>query len=800
MLSPYFWTKPDNVNRLLLLTFLCASLILACTPEPTEAPVELVPGNDISGVAIPITLNHDTTEIFLTDFFTDLGAVREVSINGQAQIWGDAGQISFFGNLDSPVGVMSVNHAGTMYDIPVLASSKTEYTHTYIPTSLAVKSVQLAGNVNGWNPSASNFEKVDEGWQLSFWLAPGVYQYQMVEDGAWMLDANNPNQMSNGMGGFNSTFIVGNPEAKKPFIHAEVDDNQIEVFLPEKEMDVIVLWDNHQVEYNRAEDDRSLTIDLPSTAAQTGRSFVRVWASNDLKSNDLLIPLEKGVPITDAAELSRHDRQAMIMYFLMVDRFKDGDPANTLPVENDSILPKANHFGGDFAGITEAIDNQYFNELGVNTIWISPITQNAEGAWGLWNKGVTSKFSGYHGYWPISSTAIDYHFGDDASFRQMIDQAHSSDLNMLVDYVANHVHIEHPVYQQHSDWATELYLPDGTMNTEKWDEHRLTTWFDTHLPTLDFSRQEVIDAMTDSALFWVENYDLDGFRHDATKHIQKEFWRTLTSKIKAENKAAGKTPMFQIGETYGNPELISGYIGSGQLDSQFDFNLYDAAVDAFAKEGSGYSNLNRVLNESLDWYGSHHLMGNITGNQDRARFISYADGSVKFSEDPKLAGWTREINNNGPIGYYRLERLMAFLMTAPGIPCIYYGDEIGMPGANDPDNRRMMVFDSLQNNQAQMLANTQELIKLRNEHMALLYGDLRTIKASDDGFCFLRKYLDEIVVVVFQDPGTTKKYTVPDVWDWGLQPQFGSKVNQSAKEMFFEVTMGEKGFEILLPK
>jgi len=105
-------------------------------------------------------------------------------------------------------------------------------------------------------------------------------------------------------------------------------------------------------------------------------------------------------------------------------------------------------------------------------------------------------------------------------------------MNIIVDYVANHVHENHPVYQQHKDWATPLYLPDGRMNTELWDEERLTTWFDTFLPTLDLENPVVAEAMTDSALFWLHNYDIDGFRHDATKHIPESFWRMLTLKAK----------------------------------------------------------------------------------------------------------------------------------------------------------------------------------------------------------------------------------------------------------------------------
>lgn len=767
-------------------------LMVACTAE-TQQSKEWIHGEDIAGLIMPVRLQHDTTRIHLSDFVSDPTTISLVVLN-EDTLHAVDGIVTVIGNIPHALGALHLSLDEIEYTVPVIASTKQEYRFTYTATNADIETVQLAGNINGWNPSATNLEKNEGQWTTTLWLSPGVYQYQVVEDGAWMLDHNNADQMSNGMGGFNSTFTVGDPTAKKPFVKSRFENNKITIELADSTMDYMVLLDNQELETTRNRE--FVYVEIPESVKKINRAILRVWAAGDLLANDLLIPIQNGVPISDAAQLTRADRQSMIMYFLMVDRFRDGNPENTLPVQNDSILPKANHFGGDFTGISDKITDGYFSDLGVNTIWISPITQNAEGAWGLWNKGVTSRFSGYHGYWPISSTQIDYHFGDETSFLKLIDDCHSKDMNILVDYVANHVHIEHPIYVENPDWATDLYLPDGTMNTEKWDEHRLTTWFDTHLPTLDFSREEVIDAMTDSALYWVQNYNLDGFRHDATKHIQKAFWRALTSKIKAEVSKQGKDPLFQIGETYGNPELISSYMDSGQLDSQFDFNLYDAAVDAFAKEGSGYENLSRVLNESLDWYGSHHLMGNITGNQDRARFISYADGSVDFAEDPKLAGWTREINNNGDIGFYRLERLMAFLMTAPGIPCIFYGDEIGMPGANDPDNRRMMVFENLDSSQQSMLNATKKLINLRKSNMALMYGSTGIIEANEEFMLFERSYLGETVLVAFAEPGFQLETGYDENWI-GLKPSFGGQAELNAKEMFLSLTMGKNGYDIL---
>jgi cyclomaltodextrinase len=128
------------------------------------------------------------------------------------------------------------------------------------------------------------------------------------------------------------------------------------------------------------------------------------------------------------------------------------------------------------------------------------------------------------------------------------------------------------------------------------------------------------------------------FGHDASKHIDLLFWRELTKKVKSNV----SRPIFQIGETYGSRELVNSYVSTGMLDGQFDFNVYDDAVQTFARDEVPFSRLANSITESISWFGDHNLMGYISGNQDRARFISYADGSVKFNEDAKLAGWTTE--------------------------------------------------------------------------------------------------------------------------------------------------------------
>ena len=436
---------------------------------------------------------------------------------------------------------------------------------------------------------------------------------------------------------------------------------------------------------------------------------------------------------------------------MLVDRFQNGDRSNDSPVDDPSILPPANDQGGDLAGIQKALDNGYFDDLGVTALWISPITTNPDSAYGYWqdpSTDVASRFSGYHGYWPISNTQIDPRFGTRSTFDGLVDAAHSKDMNFLLDYVANHVHEAHPLYKAHPDWATNLYLPDGRENTQLWDDERLTTWFDTFMPTLNLEREDVAEAMSDSAAWWVLNSEIDGFRHDATKHIPLSFWRLLTRKIKAHTQGSDRR-IYQIGETYGSAELIGSYLGSGLLDAQFDFNLYDKAILAFGKENASFDGLIQVAQEGLDQYGAHHLMGTITGNQDRPRFASLAEGTVRWEEDHKLAGWTRNIQREGIRGHQAMRMLTAFNMTMPGVPCIYQGDEYADVGGNDPDNRRMVRFDNLDTEESRTRDMAALWVALRRSRMSLMYGQTHLETPAPHLLKITRQYLDETTTVFF---------------------------------------------------
>ena len=729
----------------ILFTFLLAILLASCGQNNTTYK-----GTKIFGLASPIQLTGDSTRIIQSDYFTSPVIIDSiVSDDSALQVSYIDDYIFIVANQDNrSISNLTLYAEGIPYSF--LVKGNTTYNGKYIRlpnNEKRINQLQIKSENRGW--TLFNLLETDDTFRLDYGhYKPGKYQYKLVADGKEIDDPSNPIKISNGMGGFNNVLEVKGPNKDQlPKITAD-SFTQTEIIISSEKTDgVYAYWNNFRIEAKKEGDKFKLLI--PPFAKYEARSHIRVYGYNNVAvSNDLLIPLAKGKVITDPTKLNNSDWHSSIMYFMMVDRFVDGDTSNNKPVNDPAILAKAQYYGGDIKGITQKIKAGYFQDLGINTIWISPITQNPIDAWGQFNNPDT-KFSGYHGYWPITSTSVDYRLGNSADVKEMLRTAHSNGLSVLLDYVANHVHEQHAVYQKHKDWVTPLYLPDGTMNTEKWDEHRLTTWFDTFLPTLDLEKQEVTDFMVDSAIYWITEYDFDGFRHDATKHIPNNFWRTLNKKVKKVSQEKGKY-IYQIGETYGSHELINSYIGSGLLDAQFDFNMYDNALPVFATQDESMTRLGEALEAGLSTYGYHHLMGNITGNQDKPRFMSYADGTLSFDTpwmEYKRIGWKQTIEVQDSLAYRKMAMFNAFNLTIPGIPIIYYGDEIGMAGAGDPDNRRMMRFENLKKQEAALQKEIGSLIQVRTKNLALVYGDFTIKENTATKLKYTRRYFDNQVAI-----------------------------------------------------
>lgn len=711
----------------------------------------------------PVTLETDTTTLFLEDLYLDPQHVASVETPSWLENNFKTGDNTFrliVSGEPEPLGIVRfTDKEGVTLSLVVKKSRRQAVTYRFDPKGKNFTSVTIAGDMNGWDDKATPLEWANGQWEVTMTLNPGRYQYQVVTDGTWMLDPNNDQQIANGIGGINSLMTVGSTDkSATPFFFLEdTTSTSIQIgSLQRKASDpVYVLWNNRLMTFKEG---TSITVDLPDMVQELPNSgSLRVFGYNEAgEGNDLLIPLRDGNAAVSSQQIERQDFHTSIMYFLMVDRFVNGDPSNDKPINDERLDEMTNYMGGDLAGVMQKIRDNYFTEMGFNTIWLSPVFQGPREAY-MEYPPPHRWFAGYHGYWPISLSKVDERLGTNAQYKALVDTLHNRDMNIVLDYIANHVHSEHPLWSEHPDWFSELDLPDGRKNLRLWEEQRLTTWFEPYMPSLDHSQPHVAEASADSAIWWLDHYGVDAFRHDATKHIEIEFWRLLTRKIRTEY----KQPVYQIGETFGNRELIGSYVGTGLLDAQFDFNTYFDARNILAMDEGKFTDLSESLHYTFDYYGYHHLMGNITGNHDLARFISYAGKALKWDEDDKEAGWEREIKVEDPAGYKKLSMLHAFIMTIPGIPIVYYGDDIGMAGAGDPDNRRMMDFEKMGPNEITVRNTLKKLTRLRAEHMALLFGDFRELAVTETTWVYSRHYLNDHVLIVMNKSDRREELSIP---------------------------------------
>lgn len=750
--------KPLHKHLLLPVLLL---MLTACQPA-LNVPSDAIDDQKLNSL---MTLELGTNTLYLQDFVLDPNKIDSITFSaGGVAISRDTSNNTLTLEV-MPVMPQFVDLKlwvlGVAYSVPCRKSDKSEYLFTWNPQGIVYDSVRIAGQMNDWTPSATPALTLNEQqqYEVPLYLSPGTYLYQMNLNGEQSHDENNENKVDNGFGKYNSILEVPGMRDSFPVLltrSTEFRKVSLSYYNPIDE--VFVYWQNHRLPASfLRKTGGKIDFDIPTEAFLNKRSYIRVWASNRYGvSNDLIIPLEEGKVVTDAKYLTRNDNHSKIMYFMLVDRFKNGDPGNDRPLNRPDVNPKVDYWGGDLSGLEQKIADGYFDRLGVNTLWVSPLNQNPDKPYGYY-ADMDTKFSGYHGYWPISSSKVDYRFGTNEELKQLVTTAHNKNINVLLDYVANHVHEDHPLVKNNPSYATPLYLPDGTMNVEKWDEQRLTTWFDTFMPTLDFSQKELVEIMTDSALFWLREFNLDGFRHDACKHIDEDFWRTLTLKIKRE--FPGRHP-FQIGETYGSPRLIASYLTSGMLDGQFDFNVYDIANTAFAGVGGDLTRVKEVLQSSLYTYGAHNLMGYISGNHDKPRFMAYASGDIAYGEDSKAAGWNREIGITDSTAYDKFLLFHTFNLTIPGIPVLYYGDEIGMTGGNDPDCRRMMRFDGWNNRENRLWNGVSALARVRRSNPVFLYGSFVNLQNSPDHWVYMRKYFDKEALVFINNSAAARTIEV----------------------------------------
>jgi glycosidase len=393
------------------------------------------------------------------------------------------------------------------------------------------------------------------------------------------------------------------------------------------------------------------------------------------------------------------------MYMVVVDRFANGTRASDAPVGAPVAYP-ADFHGGDLVGLTQVIREGYLDELGINVLWLSPIQSQAEGHFEGREDG--RRYAAYHGYWPKRGRAVEPRFGGSDALRELVEEAHRHGIRVLLDLINNQVHEQHEYYRAHPDWFRTGCVC-GIDPGCGWSERPLDCLFARYLPDINWRVPAAEAQFIADALSWIEEYGIDGFRIDAVKHVETSAVFNLRAAIARRFERAGYRH-YLVGETavgqwdaadYGCGERfpdgyawLDAYVGPHALDGQFDFPSHHR-LGGLVDGTMGFDAVEAVVRDAQRRYRPDGLHVNFLGTHDTSRMASRAAmdprSGCRWPEGGACS--TLPTVSADPAVYARLRRAFTVLYTMPGIPFLYYGDEIAMPGGNDPDNRRDMMFD-----------------------------------------------------------------------------------------------------------
>jgi glycosidase len=337
---------------------------------------------------------------------------------------------------------------------------------------------------------------------------------------------------------------------------------------------------------------------------------------------------------------------------------------------------------------------------------------------------------------PIRSSRA---FGSAKELHALVNLAHSQGIRVIPDFVANHVHKEANIYQQNKDW----FHPYNPCH-ENWGTHRVDCWFTTDMPDFDYQHNPALrKAVIDHAIWMIQEYNFDGFRADALKHMADSFVTDFKAAIVkhiettvSDHDSPDQAEVFYIvGESLGGwaryhtrADMVQGQVNEGFSDSIQHHIFADGSIGDLthwaSSDDASYLTEQPTLENGKGGYPGA-VMGNFFGNHDKVRALTHAGGDHK-----------------------KLRLAQTFLMTAPiNIPMLYQGDDIGMLGGPDPDNRRPMKFGNLTRDESASLDHIRKLGLFRARNRPLRYGKRSVCDASYDAAVFTLTHDDETVVV-----------------------------------------------------
>lgn len=440
------------------------------------------------------------------------------------------------------------------------------------------------------------------------------------------------------------------------------------------------------------------------------------------------------VEITDRVKENKNDFDwdESVVYFMVTDRFFDGNESNNTASGADTYgknNPGLYH-GGDFAGVTAKLN--YLQDLGVNTIWITPIVENVKGV-AVTDEGKEDVpyNAAYHGYWASDFTKLNPTMGTTEEFETMISEAHKRGMRIMVDIVVNH-----------AGYGTESTFAD-MLRDKSVSEGDIKSW-QSGLPDFATENADVRAKLVEWQTAWMKDYGVDYFRVDTVKHVDSTTWAAL------KNSTTEVNPSFKmIGEYFGAGYASNGSsLGTGQMDADLDFDFNDQATSFVSGNISSVEKFLSARNSALN---NTYMTGQFLSSHDEDGFKAAL---------MKGKGYTEDQATSAALVAATLQ------LTAKGIPVIYYGEEVGLSGLNNypyQTNRYDMDFSlATENNVTYQHYKT--MLSIRNAYTDVFARGSRTsILSSDkDGYDVIaRCYGDTTLYVGMNINDTAKEVKVP---------------------------------------
>lgn len=442
------------------------------------------------------------------------------------------------------------------------------------------------------------------------------------------------------------------------------------------------------------------------------------------------------------------DWDEAVIYFAVTDRFFDGDASNNdaYGVGDYNVGEKggSSYHGGDFAGLNQKLD--YLKDLGVNTIWITPIVENITEDQHD-NETDTATY-GYHGYWASDFTKLNKHLGTEQQFKALLDAAHSKGMKIMVDVVLNHAG-----YGREDYFNSILTDADGNSISMIRDSSNTISGDDKYdslsdLPDFVTENKAVTDQLVAWQTEWMSKYNIDYYRVDTVKHVETTTWaafKNSLTKVNPDFKMIGE----YSGAGYANN---AGELGTGTMDALLDFDFNDFAQNFVTGNISSVENSLQKRNNAIN---NTSVMGSFLSSHDEDTLQYKLVNESKISEEEA----------------YNLMKVAATLqITAKGQPVLYYGEEIGQGGANNwplQTNRRDFDWTELEKQKADsnsIYNHYKTMLAIRNAYTDVFArGNRSTVAVSDaDGYEVIsRSYGNNTLYVGMNVKEAEKEVVIP---------------------------------------